>query len=98
VLVTACDSLTHSLARSLTAGGALLAWVAAGLLVLTASLCYAELGAMLPSAGGTRSLTHTLTHTHTHALASRPLVYTDLTYIHINGMCVCACVRACVCR
>jgi amino acid permease len=87
--------VTHSLARSLTAGGALLAWVAAGLLVLTASLCYAELGAMLPSAGGTRSLTHSLTHTLTHALA-RPLVYTDLTYIHINRTCVCVCVCVCV--
>ena len=33
-------------------GAALLAWVIGGVLVLTASLCYAELGAMLPSAGG----------------------------------------------
>jgi len=41
-----------TLDRAGSPGGALMAWVVAGVLVLTASLCYAELGAMLPSAGG----------------------------------------------
>lgn len=41
-----------ALDRAGSPGAALVAWVVAGLLVLTASFCYAELGAMLPSAGG----------------------------------------------
>ena len=41
-----------ALERSGSPGAALLAWCLSGLLVATASFCYAELGAMMPSTGG----------------------------------------------
>lgn len=41
-----------ALERAGSPGAALLAWTLSGFLVMIASLCYAELGAMIPSTGG----------------------------------------------
>mmetsp|Transcript_22246 Transcript_22246/g.37703 ORF Transcript_22246/g.37703 Transcript_22246/m.37703 type:complete len:500 (-) Transcript_22246:235-1734(-) len=42
----------ETLDRSGSPMGALIAWTISGVLVITAALCYAELGAMMPSSGG----------------------------------------------
>jgi amino acid transporter len=41
-----------ALERSGSPGAALMAWTVSGFLVIVASMCYAELGAMIPSTGG----------------------------------------------
>jgi amino acid transporter len=41
-----------ALEKSGSPGATLVMWFVSGILVITASFCYAELGAMLPSAGG----------------------------------------------
>lgn len=42
----------ETLKRSGSPGAALVSWCISGILVITASFCYAELGAMMPSTGG----------------------------------------------
>jgi amino acid transporter len=42
----------ETLDRSGSPAGALVAWTISGILVITAALCYAELGALMPSSGG----------------------------------------------
>jgi amino acid transporter len=42
----------ETLDRSGSPMGALVAWTISGVLVITAALCYAELGALMPSSGG----------------------------------------------